>query len=270
MGDPPEQSDESDPDPDPDPDTDSDRGPVFETAVREGVVRINRPETTWLSTGWDGGRTRADAVYSVSVPTDWSCDTLDEYVDRRLARAGFEADGPVLLTGVDAVHLRGARCGPVEAYATAGLTNPAALPTDPASDVRHPAPTGDGDPTAGGTVNLVVGTTRHLTPGALANLVAVAAEAKAATLLAWAGVPGTSTDAVVVGCDPTGRPTPFSGSCTAVGAGARACVREAIRASLDSRYPEGTIPDHATADHATTTAARAAVFVPGREAVDEE
>jgi len=250
--------------------------PVLETTVREGVVEIARPGTTWLSTGWQGGRVEAGAVHSVSVPEGWEWTAIDEYVDRRLDRAGFERDGPVLLTGVDAVHARGARCGPVAAVATAGVSNPAALPTDPAGPPRDPDPASVADPggerdrngtpdsgdrNSPGTVNVVVATTRDLAPGALANLVAVAAEAKAATLLATAGVPGTTTDAVVAGHDPAGRPTAYSGTGTAAGAAARACVREAVRASLESRYPDGP-PDPDGAEYANETDARASVFDP--------
>lgn len=252
--------------------------PLFATTVREEVVEIAREGTTWLSTGWRGGRTTAAALHSVHVPEGWDCESIDDYVDSRLSRAGFDRDGPVLLTGVDAAHVRGARCGPVEAYATAGVSNPAALPIDPDGPPRAPNPTPDceaagegsaGYPTAGddpGTVNVVVGTDRALAPGALANLVAVASETKAAILLDTVGVPGTTTDAVVTACDPDGEPAQYSGSATAVGAAARACVREAIRASLDARYPDGDWPDPERADHAAPTEARATTFDPRSDA----
>lgn len=250
--------------------------PVFAATERDGVVRIARPGATWLSTGWDGGRVRADRAHSIHVPEGWACDDVAAYVDRRLADAGFDRDGPVLLTGVDSGHARGARCGPVEAIATAGVSNPAPLPVDPEGAPRDPDPTptceagddagvGQGDGSGAGTVNVAVGTRRNLAPGALANLVAVAAEAKATTLLDRVGVPGTTTDAVVVASDPDGDPAEYSGSGTAVGAAARACVREAVTASLDARYGEDDPPDPATARHANPTAARAAVFDPTRD-----
>ncbi|GAB3022549.1 adenosylcobinamide amidohydrolase [Natronobiforma cellulositropha] len=204
----------------------------LEATVSEGVLQLRRPGTEWLSTGWNGGRERAPAVYNVSVPEGWHCERLAPYVEARLERAGFDEAGPVLLTGVDLEHARGARCGPVTAYATAGVSNPAALPMEPPGGAL---PDGRVEPTAG-TVNLVVFTTRALAAGALANLVAAAAEAKAATLLAATGIPGTTTDAVVVGHDPDGRTGEFSGSATAVGAATRACVRETVLASLRSRY----------------------------------
>jgi adenosylcobinamide hydrolase len=266
---------------------------MFEATVRDGVLRLRRPGTRWLSTGWDGGRSRADAAYNVTVPEGFERTDLGEYRDERLARAGFinesdggrddaggDADGdpPTLFTGVAMEHARGARRGPVVAYATAGLSNPAMLPMNPArgadgaasaaaaDDAGDPEPGGDepaaeGPPRPPGTVNLIVGTTRRLADGAAANLVAVAAEAKAATLLATADAPGTTSDAVAVADDPAGEPAAFSGSATPVGAAARVCVRDAVRASLRSRYPDGGLPGPTgDAEHGVVADGRAEVF----------
>lgn len=242
---------------------------VFETTVREGVCRCRRPGTRWLSTGHAGGLSTEPAAYNVTVPDGWPETDLDAYADERRRAAGFEAPGPTLFTGVDLRHARRARFGAVEAVVTAGVSNPAALPVAHAgggdaegsddgdeaewndgdeggwngdgdgSRHRGDRPVGDGSGPGSqgpGTVNVVVGTSRALAPGALANLVAVAAEAKAATLLARVGVPGTTTDAVVAGSDPDGEPAAYSGSATPVGRAARICVRDALAASLDSRY----------------------------------
>jgi adenosylcobinamide hydrolase len=212
---------------------------VFETTVREGVCRLAREGTRWLSTGYAGGESHGPVAYNVTVPEGWPETDLDAYVEKRRRRAGFDASGPTLLTGVDQRHARRARLGSVEAVVTAGVSNPATLPLDPAADAPVSA---DDSSTAGdphvGTVNVVVGTTRSLAPGALANLLTVAAEAKTATLLAKTGFTGTTTDAVVVACDPAGEEAAFSGSATDVGAAARACVRDALVASLESRYAE--------------------------------
>jgi adenosylcobinamide hydrolase len=241
---------------------------MFETEISEGVLRVRREGARWLSTGWAGGRRRADAAYNVSVPTGFERTDLDAYLAERLERSGFPESGPCLLTGVELQHARGARCGPVTAVATAGVSNPAALPMDVD---REQAGTecGSGDESPDphvGTVNVVVGTERALADGALANLLAVAVEAKTATLLAETGFPGTTTDAVVTGCDPAGEEVAFSGSATEVGACARACVREAVRSSLESRYGDGTdatVPDSvADAEHGVVTDRRANVFEP--------
>jgi adenosylcobinamide hydrolase len=222
---------------------------MFETTCRDGVCRIFRPETRWLSTGYDGGPSHGSVAYNVTVPQGWPETDLDAYIERRRTDAGFEASGPTLLTGVDQDHARRARFGPVEVVATAGVSNPAALPTafgdDDSETVGEPADEHDSPSVPGpdvGTVNIVVGTTRSLEPGALANLVAVAAEAKAATLLSRCGSPGTTTDAVVTACDPAGESETFSGSATPVGYAARVCVRDALLASLDSRYQTEQIP----------------------------
>jgi adenosylcobinamide hydrolase len=205
---------------------------VFEATIRDGVCRLARRGTRWLSTGHAGGESRAPAAYNCTVPEGWERTDLDAYVAERRSAAGFDDGGPTLLTGVDQRHARRARLGPVEAVATAGVSNPATLPVEMRAD--------GGD--AGhhvGTVNVVVGTTRALAAGALPNLLTVAAEAKAATLLELASVPGTTTDAVVAACDPSGDPARFSGSATVVGRAARACVRDAVAASLRSRHPDG-------------------------------
>jgi len=212
---------------------------MFDATVRDGVLALERPGTRFLSTGWDGGFAVADRAYNVTVPEGWNPDSVGEYVADRLADVGFPAAdaAPVLLTGVAQRHARIAECGPVEVAATVGLSNPAALPMDPQGGTLPEAP----DPVAG-TVNVGVGTTRALDDAALSNLVAVAAEAKAATLLDATGFPGTTSDAVVAACDPDGERSAFSGSATRVGAAARTCVREAVRSSLDSRYDEDDLP----------------------------
>ncbi|SEP61411.1 adenosylcobinamide amidohydrolase [Natrinema salaciae] len=246
----------------------------YEATRRDGVLRVRRPTTEWLSTGWNGGRRTADCAYNISVPAAWNRTDLGAYVDERLERARFETAagefaGPALLTGVDVADARGARRGPVTAYATAGISNPAALPMEPdAAETAEATAIETGESATGqgrGTVNVVVGTTRALEPGALANLIAVAAEAKAATLLAEIGFPGTTTDAIVAGHDPSGSPAAFSGSGTEVGAATRACVRDAVRASLAAHYAAvDADPPESVADatYGVSTDGRAEVFRP--------
>ncbi|MCD2199937.1 adenosylcobinamide amidohydrolase [Halobacterium sp. KA-4] len=233
---------------------------MFDASKRDGVLALERERTRWLSTGWDGGLVDANRAFNVTVPEGWNPDDLSAYVDGRLADAGFSrtSDDPVLLTGVAQRHARGARCGPVEAVATVGVSNPAALPMEPTGGTLPEEPE-----VVAGTVNVFVGTTRALDDAALANLIAVAAEAKTATLLDTVGFPGTTTDAVVAACDPTGDSAAFSGSATRVGAAARACVRDAVRASYTSRYGDDEPPDSvADARHGVQTDVRGDVFVP--------
>lgn len=227
------------------------------TTIREGILRVLHPGTRWLSTGWNGGFVQADAAYNMSVPTDWDRTDIDTYTSTRLAAADFTAEGPVLLTGVSLDHARGARSHPVVAYATVGLSNPADLPVPPPDEDQ---PTGPPDP---GTVNVIVWTARSLDDAGLATLLAVTVEARTTTLLNETGIPGTTTDATIVGCNQAGDPVPFTGSATSVGAAARSCVREAVRASLQSRYPNSDFPDSVTAAaHGISTTDRAEVFTP--------
>jgi len=239
----------------------------FETTRRDGVFRLDRPNTRWLSTGWNGGFSRAGAAYNCTVPAGWNPDDIRADVHRRLDSAGFDrGDGPVLLTGVDQRHARGAGLGPVTVFGTVGLSNPATLPVDPAqqpADTRAVTGAETGGPPGPGTVNLFVGTTRSLTEAGMANLVAIVAEARTATLLELAGFTGTTSDAIVVACDPGGEPARYTGSATPVGSAARACVREALTASYRSRYSGRKPPESvADAEHGESTTCRATVFEP--------
>ncbi len=223
---------------------------LFKTTVRAGVLQARRRQTEWLSTGFDGGRHVADAVYNITVPEGWNETGLREYVDRRLERAGFEPSAPALLTGVDQRHARCAVCDPVSVIVTAGVSNPTTVPpvaggglaTENETDAEGPN-RGDGKGFQPGTINILAVTNHSLPAGALANLVSVVTEAKTATLLRLTGFSGTTSDAVIVGTDPSGQPAKFSGSATAVGRAARACVRDALTASLASRYRDEPIPE---------------------------
>ncbi|WP_049999350.1 adenosylcobinamide amidohydrolase [Halococcus sediminicola] len=232
---------------------------MFEATIADGALELHRPGIHWLSTGWDGGFERAAAAYNITVPEGWERTDLGTYISERRERAGFTASGPTLLTGVEMRHARGARLDPVVAYATVGLSNPAALPMEPtgAGEERHDRPSDVG------TVNLLIGTTRCLSKAALATFLGIVVEAKTATLLAESGFPGTTTDAVVVGSDEMVEPATFAGSATPVGAAARACVREAVRASFRSRYAEREVASSvADAEHGVVTDRRAEVFTP--------
>ena len=242
---------------------------MFEPTVSDGIAQVARSGARWLSTAWDGGFAEADAAYNVTVPTGFERTDLDAYRADRLGNAGFPL-GPTLLTGVEMAHARCARSGPVTVLATAGLSNPAALPVEREDHRQQGPPARDGaDDAAGGpdwrpgTVNLVLGVERALGDGAMATLLATAVEAKAATLLARADVPGTTSDAALVGCVPDADPAAFAGSATAVGAAARACVRDAVAASLAARYSDGTGPPSVeTAAYGVVTDRQTDVFVP--------
>ncbi len=227
---------------------------MFETTRRDGIAQVRQEGARWLSTAWDGGYCESDAVYNVSVPTGFARTDLDAYREERLAEVGFPV-GPTLLTGVEMCHARVATSGPVTVLATAGLSNPAVLPVEgdgATADGVDEHERDDTEPWRPGTVNLVVGVARSLSDGTLATLLGTVVEAKAATLLAVADVPGTTSDAVLVGADPSAAPAEFAGSATDVGAAARACVRDAVLASLDARYDDGP-PAVADAEYGVVT-----------------
>lgn len=205
---------------------------MFETRVLAGVCQLYSPEARWLGTGPTGGYHTAPAAYNVTVPEGFDRTDLDAYATQRLDNAGLESPGPALFTGVDTTHARCARSGDVLVLATAGLSNPATLEPGDGPDGWQP-----------GTVNLLVGTGRSLSDGALATLLATVTEAKAATLLELTGFTGTTTDAVVAGCTQSGAEAAFAGSGTDIGAAARRCTRDGVRASLESRYADTTLPD---------------------------
>lgn len=187
---------------------------------RGSVIRISRPKTRWLHTGWRGGTWQTDYAYSVSVPSDWAGSDVASDVMDRLIDVGFTDSGPTLITGVASDHARVAIADDVEVLATAGLSNP----------------TNGVDPLAPGTVNLVVITELALVDGARANLLAMVAEAKAMTLDRLAGVSGTSTDAIIVGDNPLGEPCRYSGSATEIGSATRSAVAAAVTSALHARY----------------------------------
>ncbi|MFB6283385.1 MAG: adenosylcobinamide amidohydrolase [Halobacteria archaeon] len=246
---------------------------MFEETRSDGVFRLFNQEARWLSTGWRGGFSEDDAAYNISVPEGWPRVDISEYVESRLDRAGFSEPGPALLTGVDLKHLRAARSGPAVVYATSGVSNPAVLPVNPSGEENHTeGQNGDlkkkefnrgGHRT--GTVNIVVTVDGGLSDGGLTNLLSVAVEAKTSTLLKTTGFPGTTTDAAVVGCTTRDPRENFTSSCTEVGASARACVRDAVKASLESRYLDVDPPDSLEdAEHGVSTTREAEVYRPVR------
>ncbi len=228
------------------------------------MTQLRREGSRWLSTGWNGGKTEGSTAYNVTVPEGWPTLDIGAYLTERLSGAGFARPGPALLTGVDQRHARLARLDSVTVLATAGLSNPATLPLDP--DRRRSDPDTDGDRPPG-TVNLFVGTARACVEGSLSGVIATAVEAKTATLLAETGFSGTTSDALIVACDPAGEPVEYVGSATEVGTAVRACVRDALLASLRSRYAERGYPESVTdAEYGVETRERATVgSVPGTE-----
>lgn len=232
---------------------------MFEYDRSEDRLTLRRPGTRWLSNGFDGGYIKADAAHNLTVPEGFDRTDLAAYTTERL---GSRPDGPVLLTGVRQTHARGARYAPIEAVATAGLSNPARLPLGESAEMDPGSfDASISDAPEPGTVNLLLGSSEPLSEGGLAGMLATAVEAKTATLLEIADCTGTTSDAVAVGCPLEGTPAAFAGSATGIGNATRVCVRDAITAALGARYDDGP-PDPETATHGTVTAGSATIFQP--------
>ncbi len=229
---------------------------MFEYERTEEQLTLSRPGTRWLSTGVNGGYTTAPRAHNLTVPDGFGRTDLLTYATERI---GEEPMGPTLLTAVRQTNAKGARDGPVEVVATAGVSNPAVLSM--AETGGNDREVESDEPTGPGTVNVFVGARRTLSDSGLAGLLSTAVEAKTATLLGLVGCTGTTSDAIAVGCGQVGEPTAFAGSATAIGNAARVCVRDAVRASLESRY-EGSPPAPETTADGIETTGNATVFDP--------
>ncbi len=229
---------------------------MFEYERTEARLTLSRPGMRWLSTGINGGYVTAANAHNLTVPEGFDRTDLLTYATERL---GDAPAGPTLLTGVRQTNAKGARNGSIEVVVTAGVSNPAVLPMSGAG-VNDRGIDPD-EPTGTGTVNVFLGTTRTLSETGLAGLLSTAVEAKTATLLGRVGCTGTTSDAIAVGCTPDGDPADFAGSATAIGNAVRTCVRDAIRAALESRYGESPPAPETAADGIETTG-NATVFDP--------
>jgi adenosylcobinamide hydrolase len=222
-------------------------------------LTLRRPDTRWLSNGFDGGYATAAAAHNLTVEEGFDRTDLAAYAAERL---GSRPVGPTLLTGVRQTNARGARLGPIEAVVTAGLSNPAVLPVE-ASDAPRSATSAVADSgVEPGTVNVLVGSSEPLTDGGLAGLLGTIVEAKTATLLELTGCTGTTSDAVVVGCPDGAGGAAFAGSATEIGNAARVCVRDAVAAALDARYGDDPPPAPRDAPYGIVTSGSATVFEP--------
>lgn len=234
---------------------------MSDIAVRSGVCRLSVPDGRWLGTGVHGGFCEAEGAVNVSVSADFDRHDLGAVVAERCDAAGFAGDGPALLTAVPQRHARVAASGPVTAVATAGLSNAATIEINPSKEINSRGAADERPPP--GTVNLLVAIDGSLSDALLAGALAAVVEAKTATLQATTGFTGTTSDAVSVGSDRGGREISFVGSSTDVGRAIRACVRDALRASLDATYAEDPMPRSVDdADHGAVTVGDPTVFTP--------
>jgi adenosylcobinamide hydrolase len=234
---------------------------VSDVTVRSGVCRLSIPNGQWHGTGVNGGFCEADAALNITVPADFDRRDLDAVVAERCRDARFAADGPALLTAVEQRNARAARAGSVTVVATAGLSNPATIRLDQPSEISGVDAENHRPPL--GTVNLLVSSDRALSESGLAGALASVVEAKTATLYAMTGFTGTTSDAVAVGSNCDGPKNSFVGSSTGIGTAIRACVRDAVIASLEATYTDAKIPTSvADAEHGAVTECETEVFAP--------
>ncbi|GIJ02274.1 adenosylcobinamide amidohydrolase [Spirilliplanes yamanashiensis] len=164
-------------------------------------------------------------VVNATVPMSYHRDDPADHLAELARGLGLRGPGVGLLTGVDVGEVVTADDGGVRVWATVGLGTPtlAAAPDAPA--VTRP-----------GTVNVVAHLPALPGPGALVNLVATAAEAKAQAMTDLGLVAtGTATDAVTVLCDPDGPAAEYGGPRSRWGARlARAVHRAVVTRGIDT------------------------------------
>ena len=179
-----------------------------------------RPESPLLTVSTavlGGGIGVRHWVINATVPMSYA--RLDPAVHLgELARGlGLRGPGVGLLTGVDVGEVVAVGDGGVRVWATVGLGTP----------TQAAAPDGPG-PDGPGTVNVVAHVPALPGPGALVNLVATAAEAKAQAMTDLGlTATGTATDAITVLCGPGPR-ADYGGPRSAWGARLARAVHRAI------------------------------------------
>ncbi|MDP9814622.1 adenosylcobinamide amidohydrolase [Spirilliplanes yamanashiensis] len=194
-------------------------------AVPVLVWRPERPLMTVSSAVLGGGLGLRHWVVNATVPMSYHRDDPADHLAELARGLGLRGPGVGLLTGVDVGEVVTADDGGVRVWATVGLGTPtlAAAPDAPA--VTRP-----------GTVNVVAHLPALPGPGALVNLVATAAEAKAQAMTDLGLVAtGTATDAVTVLCDPDGPAAEYGGPRSRWGARlARAVHRAVVTRGIDT------------------------------------
>jgi iron complex transport system ATP-binding protein len=195
------------------------------------VIESERPLKVLSSAVVGGGLIRTRRIVNAYVDKDYRHTNPQDDLTKRAASQGISEPFAGLMT---AVPLRKARASAVRdgglavaAIITAGLGNLTS------AGLSEPHRTGTG------TINIILLVDANLTPGAMANAIITATEAKTHILLSRGattedGHPGTgtSTDSVVVACTGNGESLPFAGTATPVGWLIGRAVREALNAAL--------------------------------------
>lgn len=212
------------------------------------VIDLGKPHRILSSAPHNGGWIRAQYILNHQVPANTRCDSLgaptcpanpSRYLRQTAAEYGIRRPCVALMTAVclsDLVTLREVRGDLwLEAFVTVGVSNAvrAGEPIEEQLQGSHLAP---------GTINIILRSNARLSAPAMVEVVQVAAESKAATLLAHTirsctgrpGATGTGTDATVIiaGEGPRLR---YSGTHTNMGAMVGSVVSRAVGEGL-KRY----------------------------------
>lgn len=165
-----------------------------------------------------GGTGPREWLVNASVAMSYARPDPDAHLAALAAELGLTGPGVGMLTGVDVADVVAADDDGVRVHATVGL----GAPIQAAS-----SETGFGH--RAGTVNIVVCVPQRLGDGALINMVATVAEAKAQALrdLGLAAT-GTATDAVCVLCPLSGEAAPYGGPRSRWGAPVARAVHQAV------------------------------------------
>jgi len=194
-------------------------GVSFEVRKEAVVIRFQKPLKVLSSAVLNGGFHRALAIINYHVPKSFSHLNPERFLEKAVARLGFDAGDVVgLMTAVETRnaaaatnHSEGLK---VTAVASAGLSNPATA--------------GDSTPSKPsylGTINLILIIDGSLTDSCMVSVVKTATEAKT-VVLRTLGVrslfsedvaSGTTSDSIAVTCTGRGKRINYAGSASKLG-----------------------------------------------------
>lgn len=182
------------------------------------VWRLPRPLLAISSAALGGGLGLREWVLNATVEMAYSRSDPAVHLAELARGLGLGGPGVGLLTGVDVGEVVAAADGGARVWATVGLGSPtqAAAPDGPV-------------PGGPGTVNVVAHLPVLPGPGALVNLIATAAEAKAQAVTDLGlRATGTATDSLTILCEPGGPDAVYGGPRSTWGARLARAVHRAI------------------------------------------